>query len=209
MSYHASRLATRSLVFASSLLLLAPPSIAQRPGTPPSDTSWIVPRVPLALARKSLPTRDAQAAVLLMDTTLVLQFTDHGLSRMKASVRDSAPQDVGQRLLDKTTAAVRDMGGNQKLQANAFARALNDEQKLVRQATGFRGVNALDDVMTPEQMAAQIFAPKKFTVAELKQLRRAVGEPEFGKLFEKCQEVTSRTAASSPFSPAASGMNLS
>ncbi len=99
MSYHASRLATRSLVFASSLLLLAPPSIAQRPGTPPSDTSWIVPRVPLARARKSLPTRDAQAAVLLMDTTLVLQFTDRGLSRMKASVRDSAPQDVGQRLL--------------------------------------------------------------------------------------------------------------
>ena len=60
-----------------------------------------------------------------------------------------------------------------------------------------------------EQMAAQIFAPKKFTVSELKQLRAAVGEPEFGKLFEACQEVTSRTAASSPFSPAASGMNLS
>lgn len=90
---------SRSLVFASSLLLLATPSMAQRPGTPPSDTSWIVPRVPLALARKSLPTRDAQAAVLLMDTTLVLQFTDRGLSRLKASVRDSAPQDVGQRLL--------------------------------------------------------------------------------------------------------------
>lgn len=61
--------------------------------------------------------------------------------------------DVGQRLLDKTTAAVRDMGGNPRLQANAFARALNDEQQLVRQATGFRGVNALDDVMTPDQMA--------------------------------------------------------
>ena len=60
-----------------------------------------------------------------------------------------------------------------------------------------------------EQMAAQIFAPKRFTVSELKQLRAAVGEPEFGKLFEACQEVTSRTAASSPFSPAASGMNLS
>ena len=94
-----SRHTTRSLVFASSLLLLATPSIAQRTGTPPSDTSWIVPRVPLSLARQSLPTRDAQAEVLLMDTTLVLQFTDRGLSRLKASVRDSAPQDVGQRLL--------------------------------------------------------------------------------------------------------------
>lgn len=60
--------------------------------------------------------------------------------------------DVGQRLLDKTTGAIRDLGGNQRLQANAFARALNDEQGLVRNATGFRGVNALDDVMTPQQI---------------------------------------------------------
>lgn len=62
--------------------------------------------------------------------------------------------DVGQRLLDKTTAAMRDMGGNQRLQANAFARALNDEQALVRGATGFKGVNALEDVMDPQQIAA-------------------------------------------------------
>jgi len=60
--------------------------------------------------------------------------------------------DVGRRLLDKTTAAVRDLGGNQKLQAKAFSRALNDEQSLVRSATGFKGVNALEDVMTPEQI---------------------------------------------------------
>lgn len=60
--------------------------------------------------------------------------------------------DVGQRLLDKTTSAIRDLGGNQKLQANAFSRALNDEQALVRGATGFKGVNALGDVVTPENM---------------------------------------------------------
>jgi hypothetical protein len=62
--------------------------------------------------------------------------------------------DVGQRLLDKTTGAMRDMGGNQRLQANAFARALNDEQGLVRNATGFRGVNSLDDVLTPQQVGS-------------------------------------------------------
>lgn len=62
--------------------------------------------------------------------------------------------DVGQRLLDKTTSAIRDMGGNQRLQANAFSKALNDEQGLVRKATDFKGVNALADVMTPQQIAA-------------------------------------------------------
>lgn len=61
--------------------------------------------------------------------------------------------DVGERLLEKTTGAIRDMGGNQRLQANAFARALNDEQALVRNATGFKGVNSLADVLTPEQQA--------------------------------------------------------
>lgn len=60
--------------------------------------------------------------------------------------------DVGERLLEKTTAAMRDLGGNQRLQASAFARALNNEQGLVRQATGFKGVNALDDVLTPAQV---------------------------------------------------------
>jgi hypothetical protein len=62
--------------------------------------------------------------------------------------------DVGQRLVEKTTSAIKDLGGNNRLQANAFARALNDEQTLVRKATGFRGVNGLDDVLTPQQTAA-------------------------------------------------------
>lgn len=59
--------------------------------------------------------------------------------------------DVGQRLLDKTTSATRDMAGNRRMQANAFSRALNDEEQLLRQSTGFKGNNALADVMTPDQ----------------------------------------------------------
>jgi len=69
------------------------------------DSSWIVPRVPLRQAATSLRTRDAQAAVLLMDTTLVLQFTDEGLSKMNAGIRDSAPQDVGHRILARMAGA--------------------------------------------------------------------------------------------------------
>jgi hypothetical protein len=57
---------------------------------------------------------------------------------------------VGQRLLDKTTASVRDQG-QMRLQANAFSRALNDEEALVKGATGFRG-QSLADVMDPQQM---------------------------------------------------------
>lgn len=94
-----SRLAARALAVVSGLLMLAAPVTAQVTVTSGSDTSWIVQRVPLASAAASLRTRDAQAAVLLMDTTLVLQFTDEGLSRMNAGIRDSAPQDLGHRIL--------------------------------------------------------------------------------------------------------------
>lgn len=63
--------------------------------------------------------------------------------------------DVGQRLLDKTTSATRDMAGNRRMQANAFAKALNDEEQLMRLSTGTRASgNALGDVMTPEQLNA-------------------------------------------------------
>jgi hypothetical protein len=99
MSIHAFRLAARALAIASGLLLLATPATAQRTEAPPSDTSWIVQRVPLAQAVTSLRTRDSQAAVVLMDTTLVLQFTDEGLSQMNKSIRDSTPKDFGHRLV--------------------------------------------------------------------------------------------------------------
>ena len=94
MNFH---FAIRAIAVVSGLMFLATPARAQHAGT--ADTSWIVPRVALTQARKSLPTRDAQAAVLLMDTTLVLQFTDKGLSKVNASVRDSLPKDLGERLI--------------------------------------------------------------------------------------------------------------
>ena len=98
MSNNAPRLAVRALAVASTVLMLAAPVAAQRTVPVPSDSTWIVPRVPLARAVRSLRTRDAQTVVLLMDTTLVLQFTDEGLARMNASIRDSAPQAFGPRI---------------------------------------------------------------------------------------------------------------
>lgn len=62
--------------------------------------------------------------------------------------------DVGQRVLDKTTASIRDLNGNPRILANSFSRALNDEKSLVRNATGFKGVKSLEDVLSPEQIAS-------------------------------------------------------
>lgn len=61
---------------------------------------------------------------------------------------------VGQRLAESTSGAIRDFSGNRTLQANAFSRALNNEQQLIKQATGFKGApKSLEDFMTPSQMA--------------------------------------------------------
>lgn len=60
--------------------------------------------------------------------------------------------EVGQRLLDKTTASLRDMGGNSRLMANSFAKALDDESALVRASTGLKGGQGLGDILEPGQL---------------------------------------------------------
>lgn len=105
MSIRISRFAARALVVTASVALLATSADAQGTAKTSSDTSWIVQRVPLTRAASSLRTRDAQAAVLLMDTTLVLQFTDEGLQRMKAGTRDSTPQELGARIFARMMGA--------------------------------------------------------------------------------------------------------
>lgn len=95
---YASRLA-RAFAVTIGVLLLAAPAVAQRSAMSPSDSSWIVTRVSLTQARNTLRTRDAQAVILLLDTTIVLQFTEEGLARMTSTIRDSAHQDLGRGLL--------------------------------------------------------------------------------------------------------------
>lgn len=107
MSIRSSLDTARALAVAGGILLLAAPLSAQSSVsvTVNSDSSWVVPRVPLERAATSLRTRDAQAAMLLMDTTLVLQFTDEGLAKMNAGIRDSAPQDFAHRLIARMAGA--------------------------------------------------------------------------------------------------------
>jgi hypothetical protein len=60
--------------------------------------------------------------------------------------------EVGERLLESTRGAIRDFSGQRKLQANAFAKALNDEERLIKQSTGFAGgPKSLADFLTPTQ----------------------------------------------------------
>ena len=54
------------------------------------SVSWIVPRQRLGDARSSLRTRDRHAALLLNDTTLVLQLTTGGLYHVTNSVAGEA-----------------------------------------------------------------------------------------------------------------------
>lgn len=59
--------------------------------------------------------------------------------------------DIGQRLLDTKMSALRDITGNPKVYGEQFAKALRNEDALVKQATGMRSRGLLD-VMEPQQM---------------------------------------------------------
>lgn len=60
--------------------------------------------------------------------------------------------DVGKFLLDKGASNTSDLAGNVRLMPNKLTGMLKDEQALIEQATGRKGVgSSLADVMTPEQ----------------------------------------------------------
>jgi hypothetical protein len=61
--------------------------------------------------------------------------------------------DVGEEILRKATSNNSDLAGNPRMQANALLGALRDEPGLINRAIGKKGVNALADVFTPEQLA--------------------------------------------------------
>jgi hypothetical protein len=82
-----------SMVALTAGVLLAPPLAAQSTVTVHTDArdsvSWIVPRAQLGDAESVLRTSDRSAALLLMDSTIVLQFTNRGLSEVKRGGDDT------------------------------------------------------------------------------------------------------------------------
>jgi hypothetical protein len=108
MPIPARRSRRSALLLAASLVLLgAAPVAAQNVSVHAGhgDSSWIVPRVPLARAPASVATQDRQIALVLLDTTLVLQFTDVGLREFHHVARDSAPSGLGSRIFAQMVGA--------------------------------------------------------------------------------------------------------
>ncbi len=92
-------------VVASSSLVLAIAAIAAPAGAQDSATMHVTVHVPDSVAhvtdrelpshaRFAIVSRDGQAALLLMDTTIVAQMTDRGLARINARETEEVFRDV-------------------------------------------------------------------------------------------------------------------
>lgn len=100
---------------------------------------------------------------LVRDTAGDLASTLEDLSPLYQNARrefqnNSVPvqrAEVTGRLLDAGQNAIRDMSGNRTLSAQKFSNALNDEAKLIKGATGYKGTSpeaALSDTLQPWQI---------------------------------------------------------
>jgi len=80
----------KSIVVGSLLLSMATMARAQDSASMrvsihvPDSVAHVTERVPPSEARFAIVSRDGQAALLLMDTTIVAQMTDRGLARINA-----------------------------------------------------------------------------------------------------------------------------
>jgi hypothetical protein len=93
----------------------------------------------------------------------------------------SAPinqMQVGQRLLNQYTSAAKDLAGNPRLRGEAFNRALRNEDQLLRQATGYKGSQSLESVMTPDQLSTiRAIADELSVTGAVETAARASGSP--------------------------------
>ncbi|MDQ6770859.1 MAG: hypothetical protein M3Z54_12825 [Gemmatimonadota bacterium] len=84
------RVVLRHVPAVALLLAIAVPLSAQEHGSVqvnihvPDSVAHVVERESAARAHFAIVSRDGRAALLLMDTTIVAQMTDHGLARMNS-----------------------------------------------------------------------------------------------------------------------------
>ena len=165
--------------FAAALLLAAAPRSSAQTSVSmhadaPDSVSWVVPRQPLGVADATLRTTDRRVAVLLMDTTLVLQLTDRGLDQMSDDVAREPTANAGGRILARMIGAALtgmfDHGIAYRLSALRSARA--EGSRLVLEDLGGRRV--FDQVEMNGRQVMDDFSPaevERFAAAVNRALR--------------------------------------
>jgi hypothetical protein len=102
----------------------------------PDSVAHIVDREPAYHARFAIFSRDGQAALLLMDTTIVAQLTDRGLARMNSKEATDTIKGAANRLFARMAlgalAPLFDHGIAYHLRDLADARYADGRLKLVR-----------------------------------------------------------------------------
>lgn len=80
---------------------------------------------------------------------------EYGQAR-KAYAEASKPinaMDIGEHITKKAYANIKDLGGNERLQANALSGLMKDPKRLIEQATGRKGLGKqLEKILSPDQM---------------------------------------------------------
>jgi hypothetical protein len=124
------RLSTRPLLFVAALALVLPfartDAQTHKGGIrfDGDSVAHIVPRQPTSAAHFAIVNRDGTAALLLMDTTIVSQITDHGLERMRLVADSAAKKDTSNAFARMLTGAV--MGAMRPILDNGIAYHLRD-----------------------------------------------------------------------------------
>lgn len=102
----------------------------------PDSVAHVVDRETVAQARFAIFSRDGQAALLLMDTTIVAQMTDRGLARMNAKEATDTIKGTANRLFARMALGALlplfDHGVAYHLRDLADARYANGRLQLVR-----------------------------------------------------------------------------
>ena len=160
-------------------LAAASPSAAQRQVSAhvnaPDSVAWIVSRQALGIAEATLRSRDRAFAVLLNDTTVVLQLTDRGLDEVGRNIENDTTKNLGARILARMLGAgvvgLLDHGIAHRLSALREARVDGSRLILENQA----GERVFEDVDVNGRHVMDDFSPaeaERFAAAVNRAIRR-------------------------------------
>jgi hypothetical protein len=157
--------------------------------------------------------REAAAVMATRNKLLDLLPESYQVAR-QAHIQMNRPvnqMDIGNRLLQNYSSATKDLAQNPQLRAEAFNRALQDEAKLIKQATGVKGIKRLADVMEPDQLAAvQGIADELSRTAAVARAGNGPGSASAQRLASQniLQQLVGRSMAESTFANTALGKPL-